>query len=91
MSRAKRVAAAALASAMMLAVAALPALAIGDKFVPAGECANSSSAVGTPQGQANPGFDNTGGRVGAPVSATNPGVSEGAQGDAHSRAESNCG
>ncbi len=47
----------------MLSVAAFPALAIGDGPTPAGECANSTSAVGTPQGDPNPGLDNTGGRV----------------------------
>jgi hypothetical protein len=77
------------ASALMLSVAAFPALAIGDGPTPAGECANSTSAVGTPQGGANPGFDNTDGRVGAPVSDNNPGLnSPGAQGDANS--DPNC-
>jgi hypothetical protein len=88
----------------MLSVAAFPALAIGDGVVPAGGingeegCAMSSSAVGTPQGGANPGFDNTGTnsdsqRVGlmGPVSAKNPGVSEGAEGDVASAGNSdNC-
>lgn len=89
----------------MLSVVAFPALAIGDGVVPAGGikgeegCAMSSSAVGTPQGGANPGFDNTGTnsdsqRVGlnGPVSATNPGVSTGAEGDEASdgNATENC-
>ena len=82
MKRVRQVVAVAGASALMLSVAAFPALAIGDGPTPAGECANSTSAVGTPQGDANPGFDNTDGRVGAPVSNNNPGLnSPGAQGD----------
>ena len=87
MGRVRRVVAGGVVSALMLSVAAFPALAIGDGPTPAGECANSTSAVGTPQGGANPGFDNTGERIGAPVSGTNPGVSEGAKGDARSQAE----
>ncbi len=87
--RVKRVVAVVGASALMLSVAAFPALAIGDGPTPAGECANSTSAVGTPQGGANPGFDNTDGRVGPPVSNNNPGLnSPGAQGDANS--DPNC-
>jgi len=90
LSRVRRVVAGGVASALMLSVAAFPAMAIGDKFVPAGECANSLSAVGTPQGQANPGFDNTGGRVGAPA-AVDPGESDtqGAQGDVRSGENAN--
>jgi len=78
------------ASALMLSVAAFPALAIGDGPTPAGECANSTSAVGTPQGGANPGFDNTGGRISAPVSKNNPGEADTiAQGDVRSGDNSN--
>ncbi len=77
------------ASALMLSVVAFPALAIGDGPTPAGECANSTSAVGTPQGDPNPGLDNTGGRVSAPVSKNNPGKADTiAQGDA--RSDPNC-
>ena len=72
-------------SALMLSIAAFPALAIGDEPTPAGECANSTSAVGTPQGNPNPGFDNTGGLISAPVSKNNPGEADTiAQGDARS-------
>ena len=72
-------------SALMLSIAAFPALAIGDGPTPAGECANSTSAVGTPQGNPNPGFDNTGGLISAPVSKNNPGEADTiAQGDVRS-------
>ena len=89
MKRVRRVVAVGVSSALLLSVAAFPALAIGDGPTPAGECANSANAVGTPQatGGKNPGFPNTDGRVGAPVSGTNLGVSEGAQGDTRSQAE----
>lgn len=52
----------------------------------------SASAVGTPQGGANPGFDNTGDRIGPPVSGNNPGESTGAEGDEASagNATDNC-
>ncbi len=51
--------------------------------------AYSTSAVGTPQGDPNPGLDNTGGRVSAPVSKNNPGKADTiAQGDA--RSDPNC-
>jgi hypothetical protein len=102
LSRVRRVVAGGVASALMVSVAAFPALAIGDgKVAPgAGEgCARSESAVGTPQGEANPGFVNTGTnsdsqRVGlmGPVSAKNPGVSTGAEGDEASdgNATENC-
>ncbi len=88
MSIVKRMVIGGAASALMMSAVAFPALAIGDGPTPAGECANSTSAVGTPQGGSNPGFDNTDGRIGAPVSGTNPGVSEGARGDANS--DPNC-
>ncbi|MEJ7871161.1 MAG: hypothetical protein WKF67_02795 [Rubrobacteraceae bacterium] len=90
MSRVRRVVAGGVVSALMLSVAAFPALAIGDGPTPAGECANSTSAVGTPQGGANPGFDNTGGRISAPVSKNNPGQADTiAQGDVRSGDNSN--
>ena len=50
LSRVGRVIAGGVVSALMLPIAAFPALAIGDGPTPAGECANSTSAVGTPQG-----------------------------------------
>ena len=85
LKRVRRVVAVAGASALMLSVAAFPALAIGDGPTPAGECANSTSAVGTPQGNPNPGFDNTGGLISAPVSKNNPGEADTiAQGDVRS-------
>ena len=90
MSRVRRVVAGGMVSALMLSVAAFPALAIGDGPTPAGECANSTSAVGTPQGEANPGFDNTGGLISAPVSQKNPGQADTiAQGDVRSGENSN--
>ena len=90
MSRVRRVVAGGVVSALMLSVVAFPALAIGDGPTPAGECANSTSAVGTPQGGANPGFDNTGGRISAPVSKNNPGQADTiAQGDVRSGENSN--
>jgi hypothetical protein len=47
--------------AAALAVPATPAFAIHDPFgPPAGECANSDSAIGTPGGGANPGSPNLG-------------------------------
>ncbi len=86
------------ASALMLSVAAFPALAIGDGPTPAGECANSANAVGTPQqgaqgeegSKTNPGLLQAepivgpGEAGGGPVSANNPGKSTGAKGDANS-------
>ncbi len=90
MRRVKRVVAVGVSSALMLSVAAFPALAIGDGPTPAGECANSTSAVGTPQGNPNPGFDNTGGLISAPVSKNNPGAADTiAQGDVRSGENSN--
>ena len=90
MSNVRRVVAGGVVSALMLSFAAFPALAIGDGPTPAGECANSTSAVGTPQGGANTGFDNTGGRISAPVSKNNPGQADTiAQGDARSGDNSN--
>ncbi len=93
MRRVKQVVAVAGASALMLSVAAFPALAIGDGPTPAGECANSTSAVGTPQGGANPGITQADPVVGpneggGAVSANNQGVSTGAKGDANS--DPNC-
>ncbi len=98
LKKVRRVVAVSVSSALMLSVAAFPALAIGDGKVPAGGvngeegCAMSASAVGTPQGGANPGFDNTGGRIGLPVSDKNPGESTGAEGDEASagNATDNC-
>ncbi len=93
MSRVRRVVAGGVASALMVSVAAFPALAIGDGPTPAGECANSTSAVGTPQGGPNPGITQAEPIVGpneggGAVSANNPGVSTGARGDANS--DPNC-
>jgi hypothetical protein len=74
------------AIAAALAVAA-PAYAINDGQTPAGQgCANSSSAVGTPGGSANPGLATTP-KVGAPASDDNPGQnSPGAEGAEKSQA-----
>jgi hypothetical protein len=46
--------------AAALAVPATPAFAIHDPNVPAGSCAHSPSAVGTPGGGANPGSPDLG-------------------------------
>ncbi len=86
MSRVKRLVAATLMSALMLGVVSGPALAINDALVPAGHCAESSSAVGTPQGQPNPGLATTD-KVGPPASNNNPGHgSTGAKGEENSQA-----
>ncbi len=113
LSRVRRVVAAGVASALMLSVTAFPALAIGDGPTPAGECANSLNAVGTPQqgaqgfegNKTNPGLLQADPIVGptesevvdgvlvkgGPVSASNPGVSTGAEGDTASEGNSdNC-
>ena len=86
MSRLKRLVAASLMSALMLGVVSSPALAINDALVPAGHCAQSSSAVGTPQGGPNPGLATTD-KVGPPASDNNPGQgSTGAKGEENSQA-----
>jgi hypothetical protein len=86
MSRVKRLVATTLMSALVLGMVSGPALAINDALVPAGHCANSSSAVGTPQGGPNPGLDTTD-KVGPPASDNNPGHgSTGAKGEENSQA-----
>ncbi len=72
-------------SALLLAVASVPALAINDRLVPAGGCAQSDSAVGTPQGGDNPGLAQSD-QVDPAASRNNPGVSTGAQGHEESQA-----
>jgi len=78
-------------SALMLGVVSGPALAINDALVPAGHCAKSSSAVGTPQGEPNPGLATTD-KVGPPASNNNPGQgSTGAKGEENSQAPCTAG
>ena len=90
MSRAKKIAAAALTSAMMLTMMASPALAIGDKFVPANTCSGENpNAVGTPGGNPNPGLV-VSEPVGALTSDTNSRLSPGAKADANPNAELHC-
>ncbi len=69
--------------------AAAPAYAINDGVTPAGGCANSESAVGTPGGGPNPGLATTP-QVGPPASDNNPGLgSTGAKGHEMSQAPCN--
>lgn len=77
--------------AFVLAVLiAPPVFAINDGRVPADECSRDNpNAVGTPGGEPNPGLQ-TAEPVGPPASGNNPGESTGAEGEDHSRAESNC-
>ena len=89
MRRAKRLVAIALTSALVLVTAAFPALAINDGRVPAEECSDNPTAVGTPQGGPNPGLA-VSEPVGPPASANNPGQSQGAQGEERSQAEAHC-
>ncbi len=89
MRRTKRLAAVVLTSALILGAAAFPALAINDGRVPADECSGNPSAVGTPQGNPNPGLA-VSDPVGPPASDNNPGQSTGAQGEARSQAEDHC-
>ena len=77
--------AAALAAAL---VAATPAYAINDGRVPADECSDNPSAVGTPGGEPNPGLAQSE-QVGPPASANNPGRSSGARGEERSQAPCN--
>ena len=96
LKRVRRVVAVGVSSALMLSVAAFPALAIGDAKVPAEECSGNINVVGTPQGKANPGITQAEPVVGpneggGPVSANNPGESTGAKGDERSGINStNC-
>lgn len=86
MSRAKKVAAVAFTSTLLVGVVSFPALAVNDPLVPGDDCAaNNSQAVGhpafahqQPQG-ANP-----------PFSSNNPGASTGAKGGAQSEATAHC-
>ena len=73
----------------MLSVAAFPALAIGDGKVPADNCSGNVNAVGTPEGDPNPGLVQTD-QVGPPASGNNPGVSTGAEGQEMSEEGLNC-
>ena len=97
MSRVRRVVAGGVASALMLSVAAFPALATNDPTVPAAECSGNPKVVGQPFGRnatdigpspvsddpATTGFDP------GPASADNPGVSTGAKGGTQSQAPCN--
>jgi len=86
MSRVKRLVATALVSTFMLGLVSAPALAINDAKVPAGDCSNSSSAVGTPQGSDNPGLVTTP-QVDPAASDNNPGGgSTGAKGEENAEA-----
>ena len=69
-------------AAFLLSAMAVPALAINDSRVPADECSGNINAVGTPGGEPNPGLLQAD-PVGPPASASNPGQSTGAQGQAH--------
>ena len=89
MKRVRRVAAVVGASALMLSVAAFPALASNNGKVPADECSGNMNVVGTPRGEANPGLAQTD-QVGPPASANNPGQSAGAEGQHKSQAIANC-
>ncbi len=82
------------ASALMLSFTAFPALAIGDGKVPADNCSGNVNAVGTPQGDPNPGLALTD-QVGPPASGNNPGQEfspgeTGAEGEEKSQAIANC-
>ncbi len=69
-------------SALMLSVAAFPALAINNPLVPADACApENASVVGLPQDMPNPGLAQST-QVAGPASKNNPGVSTGALGEA---------
>lgn len=88
MSKAKKVVAGALLSALMLGAISGPALAINDALVPAEDCAPANSeAVGHPAASA---LVQTG-QVSPPASRENPGVSTGARGQQLSQAPENCG
>ena len=95
MSRARRVVAAGVASALMLSVAAFPALAINNGRVPADQCApERASVVGLPQDMANPGLAQST-QVGGPASVNNPGQEmspgvTGAEGEERSAEGLNC-
>lgn len=89
MRRAKMLVVVTLTSAFVLGTTAFPALAINDGRVPAEECSGNPTAVGTPQGNPNPGLA-VSEPVGPPASEANPGQSGGAQGEARSQAETHC-
>ena len=86
MRRTKRLAAVALTSALILGSVAFPALAINDDRTPADECSGNPSAVGTPQGNPNPGLAESD-PVDPPASEDNPAQSTGAQGETRSQAD----
>jgi hypothetical protein len=87
--RTKRLSAATLTSALILGSVAFPALAINDGRVPTDECSGNPSAVGTPQGNPNPGLA-VSDPVSPPASENNPGQPTGARGEDRSRAGDHC-
>ncbi len=84
--------AAALASALILGAEAFPALASNDPTVPGDECSGNPNAVGQPVKEQNDGGEpnavdhSPSSPVSGPASATNPGKSTGAKGQANSNA-----
>jgi hypothetical protein len=75
-------------SAVAVLIGATPVYAINDGRVPARDCANSLSAVGTPGGASNPGLAIS--PVGAPAATNNPSDGKSQAVDVHTITQPPC-